>query len=70
MADETLSPVAETVTTQLDTAPAATGTNQTKKQIALEIDVSGRENWVVCEVCGHKNAQNADLCAMCSNYLF
>ncbi len=40
------------------------------RKLSLEVDMSDEVELVVCEVCGHKNAKNAGICAMCSNYLF
>ena len=40
------------------------------KTIALEVAVPENADTVTCPVCGHANAKDAGLCAMCSNYLF
>lgn len=41
-----------------------------KKKISLDVELTGDADFVVCKVCGHKNSNDAGMCAMCSNYLF
>ena len=50
--------------------PATSAKPVDTQKIALEINVPTPAARVTCEVCGHQNAQDAGICAMCSNYLF
>ncbi len=34
-----------------------------------ENNVVVKENYVICEVCGHSNKQTEAICKKCSNYL-
>ena len=60
MADEKLSVNAESVTAKPDN----------NGKLSLEVNLPVDAELIVCQVCGHKNAKNACMCVMCSNYLF